>query len=91
MPFVIALACRIYGLRPMEALVASTANAAYVLGLSSQVGRLAPGYRADIVVLDCPTFDHVTYRPDEDLVLAVVCGGELVHLTPGAESRIKGL
>jgi imidazolonepropionase len=91
MPFVIALACRVYGLRPMEALVAATANAAYVLGLGDSVGRLAPGYRADVVVLDCPTFDHLTYRPDHDFVLAVVCGGELVHLAPGAEGRVGGL
>ena len=89
MPFVISLACRVYGLRPMEALVAATANAAYVLGLSGEVGRIAPGYRADMVVLDCPSFDHVTYRPDHDFVLAVVCGGELVYLAPGAEPRIK--
>jgi imidazolonepropionase len=89
MPFVISLACRVYGLRPMEALVAATANAAYVLGLSNELGRIAPGYRADMVVLDCPTFDHVTYRPDHDFVLAVVCGGELVYLAPGAEPRIK--
>ena len=91
MPFVVSLACRIYGLRPMEALVAATANAAYVVGLTQEVGRLATGYRADMVVLDCPTFDHLTYRPDHDFVLAVVCGGELVYLKPGAESRIKGL
>jgi len=89
MPFVISLACRIYGLRPMEALVAATANAAYVLGLSGEVGRIAPGYRADMVVLECPSFDDVTYRPDHDFVLAVVCGGELVYLAPGAESRVK--
>ena len=91
MPFVITLACRIYGLRPMEALVASTANAAHVLGLANQVGRLTPGLRADLVVLDCPTFDHVTYRPDEDLIMAVVCGGELAYLAPGAEDRVRGL
>ena len=89
MPFVISLACRVYGLRPMEALVAATANAAYVLGLSGEVGRIAPGYRADMVVLECPSFDDVTYRPDHDFVLAVVCGGELVYLAPGAESRVK--
>ncbi|MGH2755312.1 MAG: imidazolonepropionase [Actinomycetota bacterium] len=91
MPFVIALACRIYGLRPMEALVAATANAAYVLGLSHEVGRLASGYRADLVILDCPSFDHVAYRPDHDFVLAVVCGGKIAYLAPGADERVTGL
>ncbi|MGH2694090.1 MAG: imidazolonepropionase [Actinomycetota bacterium] len=90
MPFVIALACRLYGLRPLEALVAATANAAYALGLHEETGGLAPGMRADLVVLDVPSFDHVVYRPDHDVVLAVVCGGELVHVAERARARLDG-
>lgn len=89
MPFVIALACRMYGLRPLEALAAATVNAAFVLGLDHEVGRMSPGQRADIVILDAPTFEAVPYRPDHEVVLAVICGGELVHVAPGAEGRIK--
>jgi imidazolonepropionase len=88
MPFVIALACRLYGLRPHEALAAATVNAAHVLGLGEEVGRLIPGYRADAVVLDVPGFEEVAYRPDHDPVLAVVCAGELAYVAPGAEGRI---
>ena len=88
MPLVIALACRLYGLRPLEALAAATVNAAHVLGLGSEVGRLAPGYRADAVVLDVPGFEHVPYRPDADVVVAVVCSGELVYVAEGAEGRV---
>ncbi len=87
MPFVIALACRLYGMRPMEALAAATVNAAYALGLDD-VGRLVPGCRADLVVLDVPSFDHVAYRPDHDPVAIVICGGEIVHVAPRAEHRI---
>jgi imidazolonepropionase len=79
MPFVMALACRLYGLRPEEALAAATVNAAYVLGLEGSIGRLAPGYRADLVVLDADSFEHLTYRPDARLVKAVVCGGRIVY------------
>jgi imidazolonepropionase len=89
MPFVMALACRLYGLRPLEALAAATVNAAHVCGLGDTVGRLAPGFRADAVVLDVPAFEHVCYRPDHDAVLAVICGGEVVHLAPGAEDRLR--
>jgi imidazolonepropionase len=88
MPFVMALACRLYGLRPLEALAAATVNAAHVCGLGDTVGRLAPGYRADAVVLDVPAFEHVCYRPDHDAVLAVICGGEVAVLAPGAEDRL---
>jgi imidazolonepropionase len=87
MPFVIALACRTYGLRPLEALAAATVNAAYVLGLDHEVGRLTPGYRGDAVVLDVPSFDHVTYRPDHDHVRAVVCNGTLAYLSSPDPAR----
>ena len=89
MPLVIALACRLYGLRPLEALAAATVNAAYALGLEDEVGRLAPGLRADAVVLDASSFEHVPYRPDADLVLAVLCGGELVYVAERAAGRLS--
>ena len=89
MPFVIALACRTYGLRPYEALAAATVNSSYVLRLEETHGRIQEGRRADMVILDAPTFDHVTYRPDHDHVLGVVCGGELVYVRPDAAGRVK--
>lgn len=89
LPFVIALACRSYGLAPLEALAAATANAAYVLGIDELVGRLTPGRRADVVVLDAASFDEVPYRPDRNPVAVVVCGGEVVHVAPGFEARIS--
>ncbi|MFN2388591.1 MAG: imidazolonepropionase [Actinomycetota bacterium] len=89
MPFVMALACRLYGLRPSEALAAATVNAAFALGLDGEAGRIEPGARADLVILDAPTFDAVPYRPDHDPVVAVVCGGRLAYLAPGAEERLR--
>ena len=89
MPFTIALACRLYGLRPLEALAASTVNAAYTIGLDDVVGRIVRGRRADLVVLDVPDFESMPYRPDHDAVVAVVCGGELVHVAPRAEGRVS--
>jgi imidazolonepropionase len=89
MPFVVALACRLYGLRPLEALAAATVNAAYVLRLHDEIGRIGPGYRADLVVLDAPSFDFVAYRPDHDHVLAVFCGGEAAFISERAEKRLR--
>jgi imidazolonepropionase-like amidohydrolase len=39
------------GMTPMQTLVASTGNAARVMGLDKEVGTLQPGKRADFVVL----------------------------------------
>jgi imidazolonepropionase len=89
MPFVMALACRLYGFRPLEALAAATVNGAAALGLAGEVGRLAAGYRADAVVLDLPSVDHLAYRPDRDPVAAVICGGRVAYVAPGHEKRLK--
>ena len=89
MPLVIALACRLYGLRPLEALAAATVNAAAALGLSD-TGYLAPGARADLVVMNLGSFDEIAYRPDHDPVVAVVCAGQLVWLSPEARARARG-
>ena len=89
MPFVMALACRAYGLRPREALVAATVNAAFALGLDGEVGRLQPGHRGDAVILDVADIDELAYRPDADPVVGVVCGGELVHVAPMHEHRVS--
>jgi imidazolonepropionase len=78
MPETIALACSLYGMAPLEALAASTANAAWVLGLGDRVGTLEPGKRADLVLLDGPTFAHVPYRPGHDPVIATVIAGERI-------------
>jgi imidazolonepropionase len=78
MPQVIATACSIYGLTPMQALAASTANAAWALGLEASHGTLAPGWRADLVVLDADAFRQVPYRPGHNPVVHVVAGGRRI-------------
>jgi imidazolonepropionase len=67
---------------PLEALTAATANGAWVLGLHDRLGTLEVGKRADLVVLDGPTFAHVPYRPGHDPVAATVIAGEVVR-APG--------
>ena len=63
-----------YGLSPPDALEAATVNAADLLGLDD-VGRVAEGHRADLVVLDAdPNADAGAWR-DPD---AVFLGGERV-------------
>lgn len=90
LPLAMALGCRLYGLSPLEAVVAATVNAAYVLGLEDEVGRLEPGLRGDAVVLEAPSFEHLVYRPDGDHIMAVICGGRLAYVAPGAEPRLSG-
>jgi len=77
LPLVCSLAATQLHLSPVEALAACTVNAAHVLGRASCIGRLAPGYRADIVLLDAPDWRYLAYHLGGRVVAGVVAGGEL--------------
>ena len=67
MPFVLALAVREMGLSVVEALHAATFGGARALR-RDDLGRLAPGARADLAVLDAPSYTHLAYRPGMPIV-----------------------
>ena len=74
MPFVIALAVRELRMTTAEALWAATAGGAEALR-RTDVGTLAVGSRADLVVLDAPSYVHLAYRPGSNLVAQVLKRG----------------
>lgn len=78
MPETIAVACSLYGMTPLEALAAATANAAWVLGLADRHGTLAPGFSADLVVLEGDAFRQVPYRPGHHPVLHAFARGRRI-------------
>lgn len=71
MSFCIAVAVRDLGMTPSEALHAATAGGAAALR-RDDVGVIAVGKRADLVVLDAPSYVHLAYRPGVPLVHRVV-------------------
>ncbi|MGH3106069.1 MAG: imidazolonepropionase [Rubrobacteraceae bacterium] len=77
LPLVMNLACTRLKLSPAEALCACTANAAHVLGLDD-VGRLAPGYKADVLVFDAPDWRHVAYHLGGDRFAARIKAGQVL-------------
>jgi imidazolonepropionase len=79
LPLVCSLAATQLKLAPAEALAAVTVNAAHVLGRAHEAGRLAPGYRADVVLLDAPDWRYLAYHLAGDVVAAVIRDGRLAH------------
>ena len=76
LPLVCSLAATQLRLSPAEALSACTVNAAHVLGRADEIGRLAPGYRADCVLLDAPDWRYLAYHLGGELVESVVIQGK---------------
>ena len=78
LPLVCSLACTQLHLAPEEALAACTVNAAHVLDRSGTIGRLGPGYEADVVLLDASDWRYLAYHFGGDVVKAVIRRGEVV-------------
>jgi imidazolonepropionase len=77
LPLCCSLAATQLTLSPAEALAACTVNAAHVLGRADRLGRLTPGCRADIVLLEAPDWRYLAYHLGGDVVAGVVQAGEL--------------
>ena len=77
MPFCIALAVRDMRMTTAEAVWAATAGGARALR-RTDVGYLAPGARADLIMLDAPSHAYLAYRPGVPLVRAVWQAGRRV-------------
>ncbi|MGN6379848.1 MAG: imidazolonepropionase [Gaiellales bacterium] len=75
LPTVMWMACTQLGLSVAEALAACTVNAAWVLGRSDRIGRLAVGYDADITLVNAPDWRFVAYHLPAGDVDAVIKRG----------------
>jgi imidazolonepropionase-like amidohydrolase len=72
------------GLTPIAALACATTEPATFLGMSDSLGTIAPGMRADLVLLEAdPRLDIRNVRK----IAAVIAGGRLVRAPPDAPSN----
>jgi imidazolonepropionase len=80
LPLVCSLAATQLSLTPAEALCACTVNAAHVLRRADRIGRLAPGYAADVLLLDAPDWRYLAYHLAGDVVSQVIVAGTPTEL-----------
>ena len=73
----LSVACLKMGLTPKEAVAAVTLNAAWAIAHAGDCGSLAPGKRADVLVLQVGSVAEIPYWLGENPVRDVVIGGVL--------------
>ena len=74
MPLMVALAVRELGMTPAEALWSATAGGAAALR-REDIGVLAAGRRADLAVVNGPSYTHLAYRPGVPICRTLELGG----------------
>lgn len=77
MPFCIAAAVSLLGFTVEEAVLAATLGGAKALR-RDDIGQLSPGKRADLVLLESPSYIHLAYRPGVQLVHSTYKSGRAI-------------
>jgi imidazolonepropionase len=80
-PLMVALAVREMGMTPAEAVWAATAGGAQALR-RDDIGRIRPGARADLALLDAPSHQHLAYRVGVPLASTLLPGGHKNSASP---------
>lgn len=66
------------GMKPMDALRAGTSVAADILGLADSIGRIAPGYKADLLLVTENPVQEITRLQNEAVIRQVYVEGKAV-------------
>ncbi len=91
MQMIMTLACVEMRMSPAEALVASTINAAFAVGMGARCGSLVRGKKADVLVLEAEDFRELPYHYGVSNVRDVIKDGKTVarsgRLVVGTQGR----
>ena len=79
MQFIITLACLQMKMTPAEAICAATINAAYSLEVGNKVGSLEVGKKADILIMDMPSYQFLPYHFGSNNVETVIKNGKIIR------------
>lgn len=67
-----------YGMTPMEAILAATSAAARLIGIEDQVGTLAPGKEADLLLVEGNPLRKIELLRDRSRLIGVMQAGRFV-------------
>jgi imidazolonepropionase-like amidohydrolase len=80
----------LFGFTPMEAIIAATATGGEVMRMDHELGKVLPGYLADLILVDGDPLTDVTILQDRSRIVAVMKDGTF-HREPEAASRRAAL
>ena len=66
------------GMTPAQAIIAATINGARHLQMENEIGRIAPGFHADIIAVDGNPLENISELREVDFVM----GGGVIHKAP---------
>jgi imidazolonepropionase-like amidohydrolase len=78
----IELLVKLFGLTPMDAILAMTRNNANAIGWQNDVGTLQVGRYGDILIVDGNPLDDVSILQDRKKIVAIFKGGQEVDRAP---------
>jgi imidazolonepropionase-like amidohydrolase len=67
-----------HGMTPMQAIVASTSEAAKLLHLDKEIGTLEEGKLADLLLVDSDLLDNITAIEDKGKLALIMKAGQIV-------------
>jgi imidazolonepropionase-like amidohydrolase len=74
------------GLSELEAVSAGTYNAGIVLNLEGEVGAVAPGMLADLLVVAGDPSEDIAVLQDKTRIETIILDGEILEIDPDLES-----
>ncbi len=80
MLFTLQLAVFEMGLLPEEAISAGTINSAYAVGEEKERGSIEKGKKADILILNIPSYMHIFYELGTNPIEKVIKNGEVLEI-----------
>jgi len=76
LPLAMTLACTMQRMTPAQVFAGTTRHAAAALNREDEIGSLAPGMKADFVLLDAPSLNHWLYHFRPNAAVATYVRGE---------------
>jgi len=79
MPMMMTIACAQMRISPAEALTAATLNGAAALNMSSSVGSIETGKKADLLIADIPDYTFLAYHFGTNHVVTTIKNGTILE------------